>query len=105
MLLHCKNRVVILTHIGLRQLQQRMQFNKITLLRETQLFGGGSNRLVQICVLLLKWEKYVCKMIYLFTHCFADCQVAEKPYLFVMYSMNVLGVRAGATGPVGQVLT
>ena len=47
----------------------------------------------------------MCKMIYLFTHCFADCQVAEKPYLFVMYSMNVLGVRAGATGPVGQVLT
>ena len=31
--------------------------------------------------------------------------VAEKLYLFAMYSMNVLGVRAGATGPVGQVLT
>ena len=52
---HCKNRVVILTHIGLRQLQQRMQFNKITLLRETQLFGGhgGSNRL---CVLNWPFE-------------------------------------------------
>ena len=54
--IHCKNRVVILTHIGLRQLQQRMQFNKITLLRETQLFGGDNNRLVQICVLNWPFE-------------------------------------------------
>ena len=45
---------------------QRMQLYKNTLLRETQLFGGDSNRLIG----LLKLEKYVCKMIYLFTHCF-----------------------------------
>ena len=80
--MHCNNRVVVLTHIGLPLLQPWQQ-RMYSLHRETQLdhvssvglvTGGERYALLFGISIPLKLEKYLFKVIHLFTHYFVARQ-------------------------------